>query len=195
MSFKLKTLALAILGATAVVAQAGSNLGPYSPVTDARLENPEAKNWLMYRGNYSGWGYSPLDKINTANVKKLTLAWSSATGVTEGHQAPPIVNNGYMYVTTPNAQVIAFNAKTGKEIWRYKKEIPADLLMLHNTNRGVALYGNKVYVATVDSHLIALDAVTGKVVWDKEVGDVKALSYITLAPLAAKGKILVGSSG
>ena len=195
MSFKLKTLALAILGATAVVAQAGSNLGPYSPVTDARLENPEAKNWLMYRGNYSGWGYSPLAKINTANVKKLTLAWSSATGVTEGHQAPPIVNNGYMYVTTPNAQVIAFNAKTGKEIWRYKKEIPADLLMLHNTNRGVALYGNKVYVAKVDSHLIALDAVTGKVVWDKEVGDVKALSYITLAPLAAKGKILVGSSG
>ena len=195
MNFKLKTLALAILGATAVVAQAGSNLGPYAPVTDARLENPEAKNWLMYRGNYSGWGYSPLAKINTANVKKLTLAWSSATGVTEGHQAPPIVNNGYMYVTTPNAQVIAFNAKTGKEIWRYKKEIPADLLMLHNTNRGVALYGNKVYVATVDSHLIALDAVTGKVVWDKEVGDVKALSYITLAPLAAKGKILVGSSG
>lgn len=195
MSFKLKTLALAILGATAVVAQAGSNLGPYAPVTDARLENPEAKNWLMYRGNYSGWGYSPLDKINTSNVKKLTLAWSSATGVTEGHQAPPIVNNGYMYVTTPNAQVIAFNAKTGQEIWRYKKEIPADLLMLHNTNRGVALYGNKVYVATVDSHLIALDAVTGKVVWDKEVGDVKALSYITLAPLAAKGKILVGSSG
>ena len=100
-----------------------------------------------------------------------------------------------MYVTTPNAQVIALNAKTGQEIWRYKKEIPADLLMLHNTNRGVALYGNKVYVATVDSHLIALDAVTGKVIWDKEVGDVKALSYITLAPLAAKGKILVGSSG
>ena len=82
MNFKLKTLALAILGATAVVAQAGSNLGPYAPVTDARLENLEAKNWLMYRGNYSGWGYSPLAKINTANVKKLTLAWSSATGVT-----------------------------------------------------------------------------------------------------------------
>ncbi len=67
--------------------------------------------------------------------------------------------------------------------------------MLHNTNRGVALYGDKVYVATVDSHLIALDAVTGKVIWDTTVGDVKALSYITLAPLAAKGKILVGSSG
>jgi alcohol dehydrogenase (cytochrome c) len=87
------------------------------------------------------------------------------------------------------------NAITGEELWRYKKEIPADLLMLHNTNRGVALYGDKVYVGTVDAHLIALDAKTGKVVWDTTVGDVKALHYITLAPLAAKGKILVGSSG
>jgi len=115
--------------------------------------------------------------------------------VTEGHQSPPIVNNGYMYVTTPNGQVIALNAVTGEELWRYKKEIPADLLMLHNTNRGVALYGDKVYVGTVDAHLIALDAKTGKVIWDVTVGDVKALHYITLAPLAAKGKILVGSSG
>ena len=195
MSLKIKALTLAILSMTAAMTQAAGNLGTYAPVTDERLQNPEAKNWLMYRGNYSGWGYSPLEKINTSNVKKLSLAWSSATGVTEGHQSPPIVNNGYMYVTTPNAQVIALNAKTGQEIWRYKKEIPADLLMLHNTNRGVALYGDKVYVATVDSHLIALDAVSGKVIWDKVVGDVKALSYITLAPLAAKGKILVGSSG
>ena len=191
----LKAISFATISACAVMAHADSKLGAYSPVTDARLSNPEAKNWLMYRGNYEGWGYSSLEKINSSNIKKLGLAWSFSTGVTEGHQSPPIVNNGYMYVTTPNAQVIALNAITGEELWRYKKEIPADLLMLHNTNRGVALYGDKVFVATVDSHLIALDAVTGKVVWDATVGDVKALSYITLAPLAAKGKILVGSSG
>jgi alcohol dehydrogenase (cytochrome c) len=173
MNLKIKTLTLALLGMTAAMTQAAGHLGPYSPVTDQRLQNPEPKNWLMYRGNYSGWGYSALEQINTGNVKKLKLAWSSATGVTEGHQSPPIVNNGYMYVTTPNAQVIALNAKTGQEIWRSKKEIPADLLMLHNTNRGVALYGDKVYVATVDSHLIALDAVSGKVIWDKAVGDVR----------------------
>jgi len=172
-----------------------STLGAYSEVTDARLVNPEPNNWLMYRGNYNGWGYSPLEQINSKNIGKLTLAWSAATGVPEGHQSPPIVNNGYMYVTTPNAQVIALNAATGEELWRYKKELPADMLMLHNTNRGVALYGDKVYVATVDAHLIALDARTGKVAWDAQVGDAKALSYITLAPLAAKGKIMVGSSG
>ena len=167
----------------------------YSPVTDARLKNPEPGNWLQYRGNYGGWGYSPLDKVNVNNVGKLQLAWSLSTGQTEGHQAPPIVNNGFMYVTTPGAQVIAIEAKSGREIWRYKKEIPAEMLQLHPTNRGVALYGDKVYVATVDCHLVALDAETGKVLWIKQVGDWKALQYMTLAPLAAKGKIMVGSSG
>ena len=195
MSHLLKKMSIAVIGACALMAHADTKLGPYAPVTDARLAKPEPQNWLMYRGNYNGWGYSPLDKINAGNVKKLKLAWSSATGSTEGHQSPPIVNNGYMYVTTPNAQVIALNAATGQEIWRFKHELPADLLMLHNTNRGVALYGDKVYVATVDSNLFALDATTGKVVWKATVGDVKALSYITLAPLAAKGKIMVGSSG
>jgi alcohol dehydrogenase (cytochrome c) len=191
----LNPLAAAALAACALVAHAETELGPYAPVSDARLANPEPSNWLQYRGNYSGWGYSPLEKINAGNVGKLKLAWSMATGQTEGHQSPPIVNNGYMYVTTPGAQVIALDAATGIELWRWKKELAADLMQLHPTNRGVALYGDKVYVATVDAHLVALDAKTGKVAWQVAVGDPKALQYITLAPLAAKGKIMVGSSG
>ena len=187
----------AAIAVTATLAAVGAQAEPvnYSAVTDARLKNPEPANWLQYRGNYGGWGYSPLDKINDKNVGKLQLAWALSTGQTEGHQAPPIVNNGFMYVTTPGAQVIAIEAKTGRELWRYKKEIPAEMLQLHPTNRGVALYGDKVYVATVDCNLVALDAKTGKVVWIKQVGDWKALQYMTLAPLAAKGKIMVGSSG
>ena len=189
------TLAAAALAACTFAAHAEVDLGPYVPVTDARLANPEPSNWLQYRGNYGGWGYSPLEKINAGNVGKLKLAWSMATGQTDGHQSPPIVNNGYMYVTTPGAQVIALDASSGIELWRWKKELPADLMQLHPTNRGVALYGDKVYMATVDAHLVALDAKTGKVAWDVAVGNSKALQYITLAPLAAKGKIMVGSSG
>jgi alcohol dehydrogenase (cytochrome c) len=191
----LNPLAAAVLAACAVTAHAETELGAYTPVTDARLANPEPSNWLQYRGNYAGWGYSPLDKINEKNVGKLKMAWSLATGVTDGHQSPPIVNNGYMYVTTPGAQVICIDATNGIELWRWKKDLPADLLQLHPTNRGVALYGDKVYVATVDAHLVALDARTGKVAWSVAVGDSKALQYITLAPLAAKGKIMVGSAG
>jgi alcohol dehydrogenase (cytochrome c) len=35
----------------------------YNPVTDERLKNPEPENWLMTRGNYQGWSYSPLDPL------------------------------------------------------------------------------------------------------------------------------------
>ena len=167
----------------------------YSAVTEGRLLNPEPHNWLMYRGNYAGWGYSPLDQITPQNVTKLTPVWTLSTGVNEGHQAPPIVNNGVMFVTTPQAQVLALNARTGDILWRYKRELPEDLLQLHPTNRGVGLWDNKVYVGTVDAHLVALDATTGKVVWDKVVDDWKKGYYITLAPLVAKGKVMVGSSG
>ena len=48
----------------------------YSPVTSARLENPEPGNWMLYRRTYDGQGYSPLDQINTSNVKDLTPVWT-----------------------------------------------------------------------------------------------------------------------
>ena len=85
------------------------------------------------------------------------------------HQSPPIVNNGYLYVTTPGAQVIALDAASGVVLWRCKKELPADLLQLHPTNRSAALYGDKVYLATVGARLMALEARTGKVAWTQEV--------------------------
>src|SRR3569832_347782 len=76
-----------------------------TPVTSERLENPEASNWMLYRRTYDGQGYSPLEQINTGNVKDLTPVWTFATGVIEGHEAPPIVNNGVMFVATPMGQV------------------------------------------------------------------------------------------
>ena len=92
----------------------------YDAVTNERLLKPEPQNWLMYRGTYNGHGYSPLDKINTANVKRLVPVWSYSTGMVEGHQAPPIVNNGVMFISTPQNQVLALNAKTGEQIWQFQ---------------------------------------------------------------------------
>lgn len=174
---------------------AAQSPAPYSPVTDARLVNPEPENWLMYRRTYDGWGYSPLKQITAENVKRLTVAWTVSTGALEGHQAPPIVNDGRMFVTTPQNQVLALDAATGDLLWRYRHELPADLQQLHPTNRGVALYGDKLYIGTVDAHVVALDAASGEVVWDRAVGDYNLGYYITLAPLAVKGKVMVGASG
>ncbi|MEO9150333.1 MAG: methanol/ethanol family PQQ-dependent dehydrogenase [Burkholderiaceae bacterium] len=167
----------------------------YQSVTDARLQKPEPENWLQYRANYAGWGYSPLDKINADNVGQLTLAWAFASGQVEGHQSPPLVNGRYMYITAPGNQVVALDAKTGNELWRYKRQLPAEMSQLHPTNRGVSMYGDKLYLATIDCMLVALDAKTGKVLWTKKVEEWKNGYYMTLAPLIVKGKVMVGASG
>ena len=73
----------------------------YKPVTAERLKSPDDSDWLMVRRTYDGWGYSPLDQITPANVARLQPVWVFATGVTNGHEAPPIVNNGVMFVATP----------------------------------------------------------------------------------------------
>src|SRR5215470_2192561 len=100
-----------------------------------------------------------------------------------------------MFVSTPQNQVLALDAKSGELLWRYKRDLPEDLFQLHPTNRGVALYEDKVYLATLDAHVVALDAKTGKAAWDTTVEDYKTGYYMTLAPLIAKGKVMVGVSG
>jgi alcohol dehydrogenase (cytochrome c) len=181
--------------ATAAGQELPSVLKNYKPVTAQRLLKPEDGDWLMIRRTYDGWGYSPLEKINTGTVAKLKPVWMIETGESRVHEAAPIVNNGVMFVTTPNNQVIALDAKTGAVLWRYKRPRIAGALVPHDTNRGVALYGNNVYFAAGEAIVVALDARTGKEVWTATVADNKAAYYISLAPLVANGKVMVGTSG
>ena len=168
----------------------------YTPVTDQRLKNPEPENWLLLRGNYQGWMYSPLDQINTNNVKNLTPVWSYSTGVDSGHEAPPIVNDGVMFVAAPYDKLLALDAKSGDLIWEYQRELPEGFGALHNTKRGIALYDDKVYMTGQDAVLIALNADTGAVVWESEpVADWQQGYYMTMAPLIVNGKVMVGVSG
>src|SRR6185503_11142052 len=167
----------------------------YQTVTAARLKNPEPGNWLAIRRTYDGWGYSPLDQITTANVSQLRRVWNIPTGEGRVHEAAPVVNNGVMFITTPNNQVLALNATTGDVLWRYKRPRPSGAFVLHDTNRGVALYGDKVFFAAGEAVLTALDARTGKEVWTKSVADNKSAYYLTLAPLVADNKVMIGASG
>src|SRR5437868_1250735 len=183
------------VSATPVPGPVPEVLKNYTPVTADRLKKPEDGNWLMFRRSYDGWGYSPLNQITRANVSRLQPVWSFATGQVEGHQAPPIVNNGVMFVATPGNQLLAMEAKSGKILWRYKRPFPEDMTPLHPTNRGVGLYGDKVYFAAAEAILVALDAKTGKEVWTAKVDDYKVGHYMSLAPLVIDGKVLVGSSG
>lgn len=62
--------ALGLLAAPALTARA-AEVANYQNVSQARLDQPEPGNWLMVRGNYAGWGYSPLKQITSDNVKEL----------------------------------------------------------------------------------------------------------------------------
>src|ERR1700729_1041412 len=167
----------------------------YQPVTAERLKAPEDGNWLSIRRTYDGWGYSPLDQITANNVKGLKPVWIFSTGEPKVHESAPLVNNGVMFISTPNNQVIALDVRSGNLLWRYKRPRPAGAVVAHDTSRGVALFGDRVYFAAGEAVLVALDAKTGKEIWTTTVADSKSGYYISLAPLVAGGKVMVGASG
>jgi alcohol dehydrogenase (cytochrome c) len=191
----LVAVASAQLPSETVVAPLPQVLRNYQPVTAERLAKPEDSNWLMIRRTYDGWGYSPLEQVTPATVAKLKPVWVFSTGEARVHESAPIVNNGVMFVTTPNNQVIAIDATSGNLLWRYRRPRPPGALVLHDTSRGVALFGDKVYFAAGEAVVVALDAKTGREVWTTRVADNKAAYYISLAPLIAGGKLMVGTSG
>src|SRR5260370_9496643 len=65
----------------------------YSPVTSARLENPEPGNWMLHRRTYHAQGYSPLDQINTPTHKNTTPVWTLSTRVVQRPDGAPTVNH------------------------------------------------------------------------------------------------------
>ena len=174
----------------------------YERILDARSEEPQ--NWLTYYGAYDGQRYSPLDEINTENVNRLAPAWVFQFGTTSLHagsstyafEAAPIVVDGVMFLSGWDGWVWAIDARTGRELWRYKHEVPFDVgLCCGNVNRGVAVAKGKVFVVTLNAHVIALDATTGERIWDATYGDVRAGESGTVAPLVVKNLVIVGSSG
>lgn len=184
-------------------------------------ESPAAmdKEWPSYGRDYTNQRMSPLTQINTGNVKNLTLAWQFKSGVSASFQASPIVKNGVMYLALPYNHVAALDAKTGKELWRYKHERRANWKMCCGpANRGVAVSDGKVFIGTVDARLIALDVKNGAKIWDIDVADDTAKTEdtsslssadvksqkeayggtgvgIAMAPVVYRGKVIVGVTG
>ena len=172
-------------------------------VTDDRLLNAgsDGANWLMYNRTYSGWRFSPLEQINTGNVKKLVPKWIFAGGTLGDQQTTPIVNDGIMFTTSTALgvnRVQAINAATGELLWKRDRRIPEDvgaLVRLIPHNRGVALSKDKVIFGTLDAYLVALEAKTGKPVWETKIADYAEGYFVSQAPMVVKGKVIVGISG
>src|SRR2546422_7865136 len=167
---------------------------PYQRIVRAE---GEPQNWLTYGGTYKQQRFSPLDQINKQTVPRLKLAWAYQIRQAGIVETSPIVVDGVMYLTEPPSTVTALDVRSGRTLWTYSPTIPADVIVIGSppVNRGVAILDDTVFVGTVHGHLIALDAKSAAGRWNIAVDDNKFGYYVTSAPLALAGRIIVGVSG
>jgi alcohol dehydrogenase (cytochrome c) len=166
---------------------------PYERIAAARQE---PNNWLTYWGGYDGRHFSDLDQITPTNIAGLQAQWSAALPGESPLQATPLVVDGIMYVSGPPGDVYAFDARTGAQLWMFRrKQDVRNPYQINPTNRGVAVLGSRVFFNTLDNNLIALDARNGRPLWERRLADTMLGYTMTGAPLVIKDAVIVGMSG
>ena len=143
----------------------------YSPVTDARLLNPEPQNWLMYRRTYRWLGLQPARRDQHAQRRR---SWCPSGAMSTGHgRGPPgAADRQRRRHVRHHAAATKCSRSTRRPATcsgATSASCPTTSVQLHPTNRGVALYGDKVYIGDRRTRIVvALDAKTGKVVWEQD---------------------------
>ncbi len=167
-------------------------LDRYTTVTDAMLAAPPPSEWLGWRRTWDAQGFSPLTQITKANVANLRVAWSWSLppGSNEG---TPLVHDGVLFVHGMGDRVQALDARRGDLLWEYRRALPQGVAP--TVKRGMALYRDRLYIGTSDASVIALDARTGRLVWDTRIGDTTVREGVAGGVLAARGKVMVGTTG
>ncbi len=131
----------------------------------ARLLPAADQDWPVYLGDKAASHYSTLTGITPANVKQLDVAWTFHAGDARDDQTQiqcnPLVIDGVLYATTPQLKIVALDAATGRERWRY---VPEEA---NGVNRGLAYWadGDDRRILFGMSHwLRAIDARTGRLI-------------------------------
>ena len=193
-------------------------------VANAAAGDVPAGEWHHYGRSLYGQRYSPLDQINVANVADLEVAWTYRTGdmrrpddVTETtYQVTPLKVGELLYLCTPHNFVIALDAGTGEERWRFDPEVPMEQNRQHQTCRGVSYYADdsaspgsacseRIYMPTADARLVALDAANGQIcpqfgdngtvnLWANMPNQRAGYFYSTSPPVVVNGLIIVGGA-
>lgn len=162
---------------------------PVQPGSAASDVAQPGVDWPAYGGTSMATRYSPLAEINRDNVAKLQRVWTFRTGdmpsaSAKGHYSPettPIKIGDDIYLCSAKNIIIALDAGTGKEWWRYDPHVSDDAIPYGATCRGVAYYrapsagadnlcAARIIEGTLDARLIAIDAKTGTPCPDFGVG-------------------------
>jgi quinoprotein glucose dehydrogenase len=160
-------------------------------------------DWPMYRHDYAGTGASPLKQIDASNVTRLRQVWTyglqsdtPTTGRGAGgpnSEATPIVVGGTLYLPAAN-RVVALDAQTGQERWRYVVTGGAP------SRRGVAFWAGdgtlppRIFV-TAGRRLFALNASTGVIETRFGTnGEVDMVVPYNSVPLVYRNVVVVGAN-
>ena len=160
-----------------------------------------AGDWPMAGHDTALTRFAELDEVRPENVAHLALAFSFDTGIRKGQEAAPVVVGDTMFVVTPypNTLYALDLAKPGANVkWKFDPKPSASsqgVACCDVVNRGVAYDNGRVFMNTLDGQAIAVDAATGREVWRTKLADITKGETVTMAPLVAKGKVLVGNSG
>src|SRR5438046_185382 len=172
-TLRLLRLVLALsAGAAALTAQQPP---PPPPVTSQEILEglpTDGSRWLTFGGNYTNQRHSPLTQITPANVNRLVPQWTFQTGTLGNFETTSLLRDNILYVTGPQNVAWALDARTGRQIWRYRRELPENLTACCGlVNRGFAMLGDKLFMVTLDAHLLALAMRTGAIAWDVVMQD------------------------
>src|SRR5882672_4083838 len=178
-------VAFAVGGPLVASAQTAAPAPAFKPVTDAMLQNPPPADWLSFRRTLSAWGYTPLDQINAGNVKGLKEVWSVPNTNSE---VAPLVHDGVMYIPLGGDGVVAIDGATGKELWKYARELPNGR-QPGGSKRNIAIYENTLINTAGDGTLWAVDARTGKLAWENRI---TGQANTSSGPIIANGKVISG---
>jgi alcohol dehydrogenase (cytochrome c)/quinohemoprotein ethanol dehydrogenase len=192
-------LSAALVAAAGLAACVNMQGGAGSSATDPADLPQNAGQWLSYGRDYSEQRFSPLTQVNVSTVSQLGLAWYGDLSERGGsYETTPLIVDGRIYVTSPWSKVYAYDAKTGKKLWKYDPHVPGEYavkLCCGIVNRGVGFSKGKIIWGTLDGRLIAVDARTGSKVWEIQATDPKKWLSITGAPRIADGHIFIGEAG
>ncbi len=111
--------AVALL-ALPIAVSLGARQGGGAPAASGAPARADAgANWSTYLGGAARTNYSTLTQIDKSNVSRLEVAWTFDTGDRGEYQSNNLVIDGVLFTVTPTRKVIALDAATGTERWRW----------------------------------------------------------------------------
>ena len=117
------------------------------PAQSSQSNIPDG-DWHAYGRTGFGQRYSPPDQITPDNADRLEPIWTYHTGDLRGEGDPvettyevtPLKIDNTLYLCTPHHWVIALDADSGEEIWKFDPQIDKDISRQHQTCRGLSYF-------------------------------------------------------